>query len=142
MTTAATVRLIVCEPTRRWAPLVRRFDDGMNVDETRSLSLLSNMLEAQPTSFVAIAPAPADLPEAAAELARIVRNYPLAAFATLLDLYDTEADLAFREAGAQLVITSLLELPAVIRMARRHAELAPSARLSFREAVAARMPWA
>jgi hypothetical protein len=121
MSRASAGRLIVCEPASRWAVLLRRFAAELHVSEARSLTLAGDMLQASPRSVIAVAVAGASAAEALLKLSDWQRDYPDCAAAVLLDDANGELELALREAGAQLVITSLFELPLLARLVQRHA---------------------
>lgn len=118
----AAARIIVCEPTPRWAVLLRRFAGDLMISEARSLALTDDLLQDHPTSCIAIA---VDINNAANVLLRLSkwsREHPEYATAVLLDKPEPELEPGFREAGAQIVISSLFELPKLVRVARRHSE--------------------
>jgi len=112
-------RLIICEPSPRWAVLMRRFGAGLTVDEARSLALAEDMLRDQPDSVVAVAIRNDNAAAALLKLAQWQRDYPASAVAALMDHVDEDLELALRESGAQVVLTSLFELPQLARIAHR-----------------------
>jgi hypothetical protein len=118
--------------------LLRRFSEDLVIDDVPSPALAGELLVRHPAAFVAMAAAG---PDAALELANLQRRFPAAGFAALMDDADPTAELAWYEAGAQLVVTSLFDLPPVIRMARRHGESVAFPRLGFEESLQAKMPW-
>jgi hypothetical protein len=141
MTGVDYARLIICEPTPRWAVLLRRFAEDLQVSEARSPLLADEMLAASPASFVAFA---VNGGNAAATLNRLMqwrRDFPAATTAVLLDGPSPGLETGFREARAQLVITSLFALPMLVRLAKRHLALVEAPEVDWREAVMARMPW-
>jgi hypothetical protein len=101
--------------------LLRRFAPGLNLTEARSLALADDELRASPTSFVAVA---VDASSAAPALLKIAHwrdEFPSVTSVVLLDQPNPDLNLALREAGAQLVIDTLFDLPLLARMAERHA---------------------
>ena len=119
MSRAVAARIIVCEPSPRWAVLLRCFAPELQVSEARSLSLADEMLPETPDSVLAVAVTNANAGGVLLRLARWQRDYPTCLTATLLDELDDDFELALREAGAQLVIGSLFELPRLARLAHR-----------------------
>jgi hypothetical protein len=134
-------RLIVCEPKPRWAVLLRRFAAGIVLSEARSLLLAEEMLAASPASFIAVSAHANNATAALDRLAHWRRDYPQATIAILLDDPHDTLEIGFREAGAELVIAGLFDLPLVIRLAKRHLAQVDAPELDWREAVMARMPW-
>src|SRR4051812_17000675 len=112
--------MIVCEPATRWAVLLRRLTPDLPLSEVRSLVLADDLVRASPASFVAIAASELNAGNALQHLDRWRRDFPLSASAVLLDAPMPALELGFREAGAQLVVRGLFELPLVICMAQRH----------------------
>lgn len=135
-------RILVCEPTARWAVLLRRFGQRQ-IAEARSLALAEDLLTANASSFMAIYATSSENRAAQfiTTIARWRQLFPQAAFAILCDEPNPDFDLGVREAGVQLVIHSLFELPLLIGMAQRHAEAVPPVELGWREAIEARLPW-
>jgi hypothetical protein len=117
-------RIIVCEPSPRWAVLLRRFAPELQVSEARSLALADDLLRELPTSVVAVAGTDANAADLLLRLARWQRAYPQCATAALLDRAEDDYELALREAGAQVVIHSLFELPQLAQLARRRGDTA------------------
>src|SRR5436190_13411441 len=104
MSDAPAARLMICEPTPRWAVLLRRFAAGLPVSEARSLALADEMLQDWPGSLVAVAVNDTNAADALLRLSQWQRGFPDCATAVLLDEADDELELGLREAGAQLVI--------------------------------------
>lgn len=122
MSQNTAARIIVCEPTPRWAVLLRRFARNIKISEARSLALVDDLLRDHPASVVAVA---VDLSNAANVLLKLSswsRAHPANATAVLLDKPEPDLELGLREAGAQLVVSSLFALPALIGLARRQLE--------------------
>jgi len=115
------VRVIVCEPSPRWAVLLRRFAPELQVSEARSLALADDMLREMPTCVFAVAVTHANAADVLLRLAQWQRGCPKCVTAALLDHVEDDLDLALREAGAQIIITSLFELTQLSRLAHRHA---------------------
>lgn len=124
MTHTAAARIIVCEPSPRWGVLLRRFAPELRVSEARSLALADDILHELPTCVVAAAVTDANAADLLLRLAQWRREYPQCATAALLDRADNDYELALREAGAQIVLSSLFELPQLARFARRRIDTA------------------
>lgn len=136
---------IMVEPAPRWSLLIRRFSGALAISEARSLALADDLLRAQPldrAAFVAVAATPITATTTLLRLAQWQCGFPLIASAVLLDEPNRELELGFREAGAQLVIASLFELPLVINMAKRHLAGIEPTRPDWQNAITARLPWA
>jgi hypothetical protein len=69
------------------------------------------------------------------------RDFPAATTAVLLDESSDVLELGFREAGAQLVISSLFDLILLARVAERHLAQVEAPEADWREAIMARMPF-
>lgn len=123
MSQSSAARLIICEPTPRWAVLMRRFAADLPVSEARSLTLADDMLRDSPDSVVAVALTDANAADVLLKLSDWQRDYPACAAAVLLNEADPELDLGLREAGAQLVLSSLFELTMLARLVRRRLAL-------------------
>lgn len=136
-----SARLIVCEAAPRWSVLLRRFADDLPVAEARSSALAEDLLRDHPASFVCLASSAIDHSEKFIALSHWQTLFSHAAIAVLIDPADQEREYHFREAGAQVVIDRLEQLPQLLRMAKRHLAEAPSQELDWREAIHARLPW-
>jgi hypothetical protein len=112
-------KLIICEPSPRWAVLMRRFAPGMLFSEARSLALAADMLRETPCRVIAVAVTPANAAELLLKLSQWQRDDPALTAAALLDHVEDDFELALRESGVQLVLTSLFELPKLARLAHR-----------------------
>jgi len=123
MSHASAARLIICEPTPRWAVLMRRFAAELHVSEARSMALAEDMLRDNPDSVIAVAITDANAADALLKLWNWRNNYPGCTAAVLLDNPNPELELGLREAGAQLVISSLFALPMLARLVRRQLAL-------------------
>jgi hypothetical protein len=119
MSNDSAARLIVCEPTPRWAVLMRRFASELQVSEARSLALADDMLRDSSASGVAVAVSDANAANVLLKLSDWQRDYPDTTAAVLLDESNAELELGLREVGAQLVIVSLFELPMLARFVKR-----------------------
>lgn len=126
MSRAEAPRVIVCEPTPRWAVLLRRFAPELQISEARSLPLADDMLQAMPDSVIAVTVTPANAADVLVRLSQWQRAYPACVTAALIDCVDDDFDLALRESGAQLMVYSLFELPRLARLAQRLRVHAPS----------------
>jgi hypothetical protein len=123
MSQSPAASLIICEPTPRWAVLTRRFAEELRVSEARSLALADDMLRDSPGSVIAVAITDANAADALLKLSNWRNDYPACTAAVLLDNPDPELELGLREAGAQLVISSLFELPMLARFVKRQLAL-------------------
>lgn len=123
MSPTSEARLIVCEPLPRWTVLLRRFAADLPVSEARSLTLADDMLRDSPDSVIAVAVTQANAADVLLKIWDWQRKYPASATAIFLDDPDTELELGLREAGAQLVITSLFKLPLLARLVRKQLAL-------------------
>lgn len=112
-------RVIVCEPSPRWAVLLRRFAPELQVSEARSLTLADGILRENETTVVAVAVSRGNVTDVLLKLAQWQRDYPASASAVLLERFDDDVELALREAGAQMILTSLFELPQLAGLALR-----------------------
>jgi hypothetical protein len=119
MSRADAARIIVCEPSPRWAVLLRRFAPQLRVSEARSLTLADDMLRETPACVVAVAVTDVNSADALLRLAQWQRTCPDCVSAALLDYVEDDLELALREAGAQIILTSLFELPQIARLAHR-----------------------
>ena len=119
MSSASAARLIICEPTPCWAVLMRRFAAELRVSEARSLALADDMLRESPGNVIAVAVTNANAADALLKLSSWQNDYPACITAALLDNPDSELELGLREAGAQLVVFSLFELPLLARLVTR-----------------------
>jgi hypothetical protein len=119
MSSADAARVIVCEPSPRWAVLLRRFAPELQVSEARSLALAEDMVHETPAIVFAIAVTPANSADVLLKLGQWQQNFPECVTAALLDHVEADLELALREAGAQIILTSLFELPQLARVAQR-----------------------
>jgi hypothetical protein len=142
-TTMTNCRLILCEKSARFAPAVRRELAGNlpRIVETRSLPACEAALAESAESLLAIEASAANLESVVAFLSRFSCCYPRAAAVALLidDIPGAETLLA--EAGAISIFRSLLDAPAIARLAQRKSATASAVDLSLPEFVAARLPW-
>lgn len=121
MSRAASARVIICEASPRWAVLLRRFAPELQVSEARSLALADDMLRETPACVVAVAVNDANSADVLLRLAQWQCGCLECVAAALLDHVDDDLELALREAGAQIIVTSLFELPQLARFAHGHA---------------------
>jgi hypothetical protein len=141
--TMSDCRLIICEKTNHWASVLR-WQLGTRqpqVVETRSLPGCEAALVDAPVSLVAVEVTTANLEAVLDFLARATRRFSRAAFIVFLAPEGEPAAAMFREAGAVDAITSVLQVPRVARLARRHHSLAPKRESTFQEFATERMPW-
>lgn len=135
---------IMVEPVPRWSVLLRRFSAGLRISEARSLALADDLLRARELnrpSFITVAATPSIAIATLLRLAEWQQKFPRAATVVLLDTPNPEMEIGFREAGAQLVIASLYELPLVISMANRHLAGIEPTRPEWQVAITARLLW-
>lgn len=138
----ATVPLIVCEKSGRWALALRAALRGdLPLVETRAPSQCSEALLAAPTALAAVAVTPQSLASMVELIGRISRDFPAARVLALLEPGAESAEPLLREAGAADVFLSPQQAAAIAGLAQRHAALSPAARLPLRAASAARLPW-
>lgn len=126
MSRADAARVIVCEPSPRWAVLLRRFAPELKVSEARSLALANDMLRETSDTVIAVTVTHANAADVLLRLAQWQRECPECVTAALLDHVGDDLEVALREAGAQIILTSLFELTQLARLAhRRNAHTAP-----------------
>src|SRR5262249_54813860 len=140
--------LILCEKTAHFAPAVRRELAGNSscLVETRGLAACEALLAESPESLVAIEVTAANLESVVDFLSRLNYRYPQAAAVALLmaDAVPAEtmpAESLLAEAGAIAVFRSVLDVPALARLADRKSASASTSDLSLPEFVAERLPW-
>jgi hypothetical protein len=121
--------------------LLRRFAPDLPVTEARSFVLAEDLLRDDQASFVCLAGSTIDRSEKLIALSQWQTLFPDAASAVFLNQADPEREHHFREAGVQLVIDHIGQLPRLIQMAKRHLAQAPPQELDWREAIHARLPW-
>ena len=119
MSRVSPAKLIICEATPRWAVLMRRFARELPISEARSLALADDILRDNPGSAIAVAVTDANAADVLLKLSQWQRGDPNCATAALLDNANADLELGLREAGAQLVIASLFELPLLAQLVRR-----------------------
>jgi hypothetical protein len=140
----AACRLIVCEKSGNWASALRdALGKGQpRVVETRSLAACEAELAQSPASLMAIEVIEANLEAILQFLMKIHEGYHRATVVALVASEASAAANLLREAGAVEVITSVLDVPRVARMARRQFALAPKQEVDVQDFVAELMPWA
>ena len=119
MSRVSPVKLIICEPTPRWAVLMRRFAKELPISEARSLALADDILRDNPGSAIAVAVTDANAADVLLKLSQWQRGDTNCVTAALLDNANADLELGLREAGAQLVVASFFELPLLARLMRR-----------------------
>ncbi len=139
----STCRLIVCERTSRWATAVRAELAGrtLAIVETRSLAGCQEALADAPLSLAAIEVTAANFDAVRQFTMQVSRGFPQAAILALLAADAADADLLLREAGAVDCAASVLDVPRLVRLARRKLALAPPRDTTLSEFVADRLPW-
>src|SRR5690349_16486376 len=106
-------RLIICEKTSHWGPLLRwRLGRRQRqVVETRSLAGCEAALVEAPASLVAVEVTAGNLEAAFDFLSSVRRRFPRAAVVVFLAPDVEQARLMLLEAGAIETITSVLQAP-------------------------------
>jgi len=143
-------QLILCEKTAHFAPAVRRELGGKlpPIVETRSIGASEAALAESPESLVVVDATAANLESAVEFLTGLGRRYPRAAAVALLTVESEAAETLLAEAGAIAVFHSVLDAPALARLAERKFATALSSDLSRQdlltpqEFIAERLPWA
>jgi hypothetical protein len=137
-------QLIVWERTSHWASVLRASLGAWQpqVVETRSLALCEAALMEAPASLVAVAVTPDSLEAVVGFLRRLSQRFPRATAVVLLALEVEAAAGLLREAGALDAIASVLDVPRLARLARRHHARAPKREMTLHEFVVDQMPWA
>jgi len=141
-------QLIFCEKASRCAPVVRRelANKAVRIVETRSLAGCEAAIAESPESLVVIEATASNLTSVVDFLVRLRDSFPQAAAVTVPVVdsatYDSvKLELLLAEAGAIGVFRSLLDAPAIARMAERKFQASPASDVSLQEFVAARLPW-
>ena len=136
-------RLIFCEKTAHFAPAARRelSANSPRIVETRSIPGCEAALAESPESLIAIETTADNLEGVIGFLAQLHRRYPRAAAVALLSANAATAEVLLAEAGAIAVFRSMLDAPAIARLAERKAATARLSELSLQDFVAARLPW-
>ena len=135
--------LIICEKTSHWTVALRRGlgRNRLRIAETRSLAGCREALAAAPASVVAIHTTAANFQSVIELMLQASQRYPQARIAALLGPEEVSLGLLLQEAGASDVICSVLEVPRLARLARRHIADLPQPELSIGELVEQRLPW-
>ena len=134
---------ILCEKTARWAAAFRTSlgKSQPQIIETRSLPGCEEALAASPASFIAIEVTTSNLEDTLDFVRRISSHFPNAALAGLLSPESAAAAPLLREAGSIDIAISVLDVPRITCLARRHHDQAPAEALAPRQFLAERMPW-
>ena len=136
-------QLIICERESQFAPALRRelANNASLVVETRSLAGSEAALAESPESLAVIEATAANLASVVDFLVRLRERYPRASVAVVLNCITINDESLFNEAGAIAVVRSVLEAPAIARLAERKFAAASKSELSLPEFVAQRLPW-
>jgi hypothetical protein len=136
-------RLILCEKSAHFAPALRRelAGNSLRLVEARSFAGCEAALADSPESLVGIEVTAANLESVIDFLALLNGRYPRAAAIALLTTEIATAETLVTEAGAIAVFRSMLDAPALARLAKRKFAGASSGDLSLPEFVANRLPW-
>jgi len=137
-------RLIICEKTSHWAPVLRGLKGGCRpqIVETRSLAGCEAALSESPASLVALEVAAANLEPVLDFLSRVGCRFPRCATVALLTPETMSAARLVQEAGAIQTVFSVLEAPQIVGLAHRQLARAPREQVGFRQFVLEQMPWA
>jgi hypothetical protein len=143
MATMTNCRLIFCEKAAHFGPAVRRelVSNSPRIVETRSLAACEAAVADSPESLIAIETTVTNLESVTHFLARLNRRYPRAAAVALLTVGTESAGTLLAEAGAIAVFRSMLDAPAIARLAERKSATTSPTDLSLSEFVADRLPW-
>jgi hypothetical protein len=137
----SVARVVVCEKTGRWAAALRSaLKGGCDLIETRSLAQCESDLEDQ-SGLAAIEVTEGNAALAIDWLQRISR-WPNVRLVALVSPELAAAEPLLREAGALDVLTSVLDVPRLARMAVRQVAPTPTNQPTIRELVFQRLPWA
>jgi DNA-binding NtrC family response regulator len=138
-----TCRLIVCEKTNRWATALRTAlgRSPLQVAETRSLAGCEAALAEAPDSLVAVEVTPANLDQAVDFIEHTGHRFPRVLVVALLAEDAASAERLMQEAGAVDAISSVLDVPRIARLARRHHAAAPPPEIGFDDVARQRLPW-
>ena len=134
-------RLIVLEATPQLAPLLRRFLPRKKICEARSVALLKDMLVESPASFVICTTTAEAAPALLPVIANGVRRYSTSAWIVYGDEGLRRWEEFLLAAGAQRVITSITQLPALKHIIRQHLRRIKEPALPLIESIHARLPW-
>jgi hypothetical protein len=140
----AAARLIVCEKSSRWAVAFRRALGRRHrvVAESRSLADCRRQLAEHSGSVAALETTTTNLEAVLKQLPAWSREFPSARFLVLADRELVAAEPLLREAGALEVLLSTSDVARAAKPALRRLALAAPERLSWREAIESRLPWA
>lgn len=141
---AAAARLIVCEPSGRWAVALRRQSAATapRVYETRSLADCWQMLAEAPASFVVVELSTGNAVALLQRMARLQRDFPLARVAVVADRALAGYEWLLREAGAVHFLCSPRQCGPLADLALRHLAQAPPPPRSLTDQIWAGLPWA
>lgn len=140
--TAGPRRVIVYEPTGRWAALLRRASTRDTLQETRTWPDLLAALAQAPNSFVVLELTAANAIQLPARLRQLTVDFPVARFAVVADRALAEYEPLAIEAGAVFFTTSPREADTIAQLADRHAAAGPAPRGPLAEQLWAALPWA
>jgi hypothetical protein len=141
--TKDVARLIVCEPTGRWAVAMRRelAETGVRVWETRSLPECWQDLKDSPDSFVVIELTTTVADDLLRRMAHLGKEFPRAMVAVVADRALADHQWLMREAGAVHFTCSPRQLSPLAAAALRHLARAPVPQQSLTERIWASLPW-
>jgi hypothetical protein len=135
-------RLIVCEPSGRWAVALRReLGSSPRVYEARSVAESWASLAQAPASLLVVEVMPGNLAALLGRMARREREFPRARVAVVADRRLAGHQWLLREAGALTFITSPRRLQGLAELARRHLAAVPEPPAGTPEWIWATLPW-
>lgn len=139
----ATCRVIVLEKTGRWSAALRAIGQkGLPpVVQARTLSELRDWLRKSPGSLVALEATAANFSAVSSLIGDLQTRFPNAAIAVLVDAQTQRAENLLREAGVHDVISSVLEIQRLARMACRLAAQSPPPDVVLPEFINQTLPW-
>jgi hypothetical protein len=138
----AAARLLICEPSGRWAVALRRelADAGVRVWETRTLAGCGEEIGRSPASFVILQMSD-DVEGLLRFMTRLSREFPAVRLAVVADRSRQGYEWLMREAGAVDFVISPRQASRLARLACRHlAEVQPPQQ-SLTERIWAGLPW-
>ncbi|NQT41320.1 MAG: hypothetical protein HQ581_27780 [Planctomycetes bacterium] len=140
---AGEARLIVSEPTGRWAVALRRHltDASVGVHQTRSLTDAWDVLRACPASFLVVEVTRGSVRALLERMARLPGQFPLARIAVVADRRLHRWQWLFREAGAIHFVSSSRCLAPLAEAAINHLARAPRRWRSLTERLWDGLPW-
>ena len=139
----AAGRLIVCERDAYWGPAWRRELAGGNVRvcETRLWDEARTELARWRWAALAVEFRKETAERMAADLAELLRSTSGVVAVAMARRGLEAAEWLAREAGAACLTTSPRQLRPAAQLVRRHGDLAPPMKMSWKEQIWTRLPW-